>query len=66
MRPKDAVTIVRVTSEGPLLVRGPLRLMDEEGREVHSEKVVEIVLVDGAITAVGDQFGLGREKRGKQ
>src|SRR5204863_8741871 len=36
-------------------------LMDDEGREVHSEKVIEIVLSDGSIIRVGDQFGLGRE-----
>jgi DNA-binding beta-propeller fold protein YncE len=35
-------------------------LMDEEGREVHSEKVVEVLLVDGVIVLVGDQFGVGR------
>jgi DNA-binding beta-propeller fold protein YncE len=36
-------------------------LTDEEGREVHSEKVVEIVMVDGVPVIVGDQFGLGRK-----
>ncbi len=36
-------------------------LMDEEGREVHSEKVVEIVFVDGVPVRNGDQFGLGRK-----
>ena len=35
-------------------------LTDEEGREVHSEKVIEVVLENGAVVAVGDQFGLGR------
>ena len=39
------------------------RLMDEEGREVHSEKVIEVLLVDGEIVLVGDQFGLGRKGR---
>jgi DNA-binding beta-propeller fold protein YncE len=38
-----------------------LRLMDEMGREVHSEKVIEIVLIDGLPVRVGDQFGLGRK-----
>lgn len=42
-----------------------LTLMDEEGREVHSEKVVEIIWVDGVPVWVGDQFGLGRKGRNK-
>ena len=37
-------------------------LTDEEGREVHSEKVEEIVWEDGTVVLVGDQFGLGRKK----
>ena len=37
------------------------RLYDEKGREVHSEKVVEIVFVDGVPVRNGDQFGLGRK-----
>ena len=36
-------------------------LTDEEGREVHSEKVVEIIWVDGVPIWVGDQFGVGRK-----
>jgi hypothetical protein len=36
-------------------------LRDEEGREVHSEKVMEIVFVDGIPVWCGDQFGLGRK-----
>lgn len=40
MRPKDATTVIRVTSEGPLLVRGPLRLVDERGREVYTRRRV--------------------------
>jgi len=35
-------------------------LQDEKGRQVHSEKVVEIVFRDGVPVRVGDQFGLGR------
>lgn len=35
-------------------------LKDEEGREVHSEKVVEIVVSAGKIVRTGDQFGVGR------
>jgi len=38
-----------------------LGLRDEEGREVHSEKVMEIVMADGTVVWVGDQFGLGRK-----
>jgi DNA-binding beta-propeller fold protein YncE len=35
-------------------------LTDENGREVHSEKMVEVHWTDGKITRTGDQFGLGR------
>ena len=35
-------------------------LQDEQGREVHSEKVVEIHFADGKPVFAGDQFGLGR------
>jgi DNA-binding beta-propeller fold protein YncE len=35
-------------------------LKDEKGREVHSEKMVEIDFKDGAPIRCGDQFGLGR------
>jgi len=41
-------------------------LIDEEGREVESEKVVEIVFADGTVVRCGDQFGLGREGGGKK
>jgi DNA-binding beta-propeller fold protein YncE len=37
-------------------------LRDEKGREVHSEKVVEVTFRDGAVVAAGDQFGLGRRR----
>lgn len=37
-------------------------LTDEEGREVHSEKVVEIHFRDGTVVLTGDQFGVGRKK----
>lgn len=40
MRRKDEITIVRVTPEGPLLVRGPLRLLDEQGNEVSTRRRV--------------------------
>lgn len=36
-------------------------LADEQGREVHSEKMVEIDFRDGKPVAVGDQFGVGRK-----
>lgn len=35
-------------------------LADETGREVHSEKMVEIHFRDGRPIATGDQFGVGR------
>jgi DNA-binding beta-propeller fold protein YncE len=35
-------------------------LGDERGRQVHSEKMVEIVFRDGVPARTGDQFGLGR------
>jgi DNA-binding beta-propeller fold protein YncE len=38
-------------------------LSDEEGRPVHSEKMLEIDFVDGKPIQNGDQFGLGRVVR---
>ncbi|MBO0860676.1 MAG: hypothetical protein J2P21_19775 [Chloracidobacterium sp.] len=35
-------------------------LSDETGRQVHSEKLLEIVFSNGKPVRVGDQFGLGR------
>ena len=35
-------------------------LTDEKGREVHSEKMVEIHFKDGVPVLAGDQFGVGR------
>jgi DNA-binding beta-propeller fold protein YncE len=35
-------------------------LADETGRQVHSEKMVEIVFANGAPVRNGDQFGVGR------
>ena len=40
-----------------------LSLVDEENRPVESEKVIEIVFVDGVPVATGDQFGLGRKTK---
>lgn len=37
-------------------------LADEQGRAVHSEKLIEIFLRDGRATRVGDQFGVGRKQ----
>lgn len=37
-------------------------LTDEKGREVHSEKMVEIHFRDGLPARTGDQFGLGRKR----
>ena len=37
-------------------------LRDEQGREVHSEKMVEIHFKGGVPSAAGDQFGLGRKR----
>ena len=36
-------------------------LADEQGRAVHSEKMVEIHFKDGVPVVAGDQFGLGRK-----
>lgn len=40
-------------------------LQDEKGREVHSEKLIEIVRNDDRVVRTGDQFGLGRAARRK-
>jgi hypothetical protein len=37
-------------------------LADEEGRPVHSEKMLEIDFEDGKPIENGDQFGIGRAK----
>jgi hypothetical protein len=37
-------------------------LKDEKGREVHSEKMVEIHFKDGVPVRAGDQFGVGRAR----
>jgi hypothetical protein len=39
-------------------------LKDEKGREVHSEKVLEIHFKGGVPVRVGDQFGVGRAREG--
>ncbi len=40
MSRRDKITVVRVTPAGPLLVRGPLRLLDEQGNEVSTRRRV--------------------------
>jgi len=40
-----------------------LTLADEEGRPVHSEKIVEIHFRGGEPTLTGDQFGVGRKSK---
>lgn len=37
---KDEIAVVRVSPDGPLLVRGPLRLLDEQGQEVLTRRRV--------------------------
>ena len=37
-------------------------LSDEAGRQVHSEKIVEIDFAGGKLVRAGDQFGLGRRQ----
>jgi hypothetical protein len=37
-------------------------LSDETGRQVHSEKIVQIDFADGKPVRTGDQFGLGRKR----
>jgi hypothetical protein len=37
-------------------------LADEKGREVHSEKMIEIHFADGKPVKAGDQFGVGRAR----
>jgi enamine deaminase RidA (YjgF/YER057c/UK114 family)/sugar lactone lactonase YvrE len=41
------------------------KLTDETGREVHSEKMVEVHFRDGKPVANGDQFGVGRVREAK-
>jgi DNA-binding beta-propeller fold protein YncE len=38
-------------------------LQDEKGRQVHSEKMVEVVFRGGVPVRTGDQFGLGRARQ---
>ena len=37
-------------------------LSDEAGRQVQSEKIVEIDFADGKPVRAGDQFGIGRKQ----
>jgi len=40
------------------------KLVDEENRQVMSEKLMQIVFRDGRPIATGDQFGIGRVQQG--
>ena len=37
-------------------------LEDEEGRQVQSEKMLDLTIVNGKVTAAGDQFGIGGKR----
>jgi DNA-binding beta-propeller fold protein YncE len=37
-------------------------LEDEEGRQVQSEKLLDLTIVNGKVTAAGDQFGIGGKR----
>lgn len=56
---------VAISSTGEIIDTKTKRIIatltDEDGREVHSEKVVEIVFAAGVPVLAGDQFGLGRQ-----
>ena len=43
MRRADEVGVVRVTADGPLLIRGPIRLLDEQGNEVPVRRRVNAI-----------------------
>jgi CDGSH-type Zn-finger protein len=43
VRRPDAVTVLRVTRDGPLLVRGPMRLVDEQGERVPMRRRVNAI-----------------------
>jgi CDGSH-type Zn-finger protein len=40
---RDEIGVVRVTADGPLLVRGPIRLLDERGAEVPIRRRVNAI-----------------------
>lgn len=50
VRRDDAVAVVRVTPDGPLLVRGSLRLVDERGREIRTRRRVNAICRCGRST----------------
>ena len=37
-------------------------LKDEKGRDVHSEKVLDIYIANNKVVAAGNQFGVGQKK----
>lgn len=47
---KNEIAIVRVSLEGPLLVRGPLLLLDEQGHEVSTRRRVNALCRCGRST----------------
>lgn len=38
------------------------RLQDEQGRQVQSEKMLDLVIADGKVVRAGNQFGVGRKR----
>jgi CDGSH-type Zn-finger protein len=40
---RDELSVVRVTTDGPLLVRGPIRLIDELGNEIRTRRRVHAI-----------------------
>ena len=43
MKRRDELSVVRVSADGPLLVRGPIRLVDERGEEIHTRRRVHAI-----------------------
>ena len=43
VRTRDELSVVCVTADGPLLVRGPIRLVDEHGEEIPTRRRVHAI-----------------------
>lgn len=43
LKRRDELSVVCVTADGPLLVRGPIRLVDENGDEIHTRRRVHAI-----------------------
>ena len=43
MTRRDELSVVCVTVDGPLLVRGPIRLLDEHGEDIHTRRRVHAI-----------------------